>query len=389
MAVKFRPVSGSALWFIDLLHEAPLSGHREPRSIVSGTLYCILLVGYAAVCVSAPWIFLRVPGMIPPLLCSSNVILLLLTVMSLDVIYLLNVHAKFNAGIFQQYWVHQVRKVRLQGYYDFSQKLKHIARLPFATIAYGTALMLLLIIWQPFVHILSISLLLRIAIVVEATFAGCFMSLYIWYIHKYNSLDGRPDILQSLYSALQPSTTTLEDRRYYDGRLSDQQMALLQYQRENIHYLSEEVLRLQECLSKYQRTDVGNTPQVDLVHLLASRDQELRALSAEMNQVHSELQLARGLIDEKDSEIQRIRLSNSQYVEENDRLRAILGEWSSRAAKHSHTLPRHNILDALNSLNGHWRQSDCQTLNCGRTLQNSEGNCIRSNTSDSPVLGIE
>ena len=301
--------------FIDLLHEAPLSGHREPRSIVSGTLYCILLVGYAAVCVSAPWIFLRVPGMIPPLLCSSNVILLLLT------------------GIFQQYWVHQVRKVRLQGYYDFSQKLKHIARLPFATIAYGTALMLLIIVWQPFVHILSISLLLRIAIVVEATCAGCFMSLYIWYIHKYNSLDGRPDILQSLYSALQPSTTTLEDRRYYDGRLSDQQMALLQYQRENIHYLSEEVLRLQECLSKYQRTDVGNTPQVDLVHLLASRDQELRALSAEMNQVHSELQLARGLIDEKDSEIQRIRLSNSQYVEENDRLRAILGEWSSRAAK--------------------------------------------------------
>jgi hypothetical protein len=30
--------------FIDLLHEAPLSGHREPRSIVGGTLYCILLV---------------------------------------------------------------------------------------------------------------------------------------------------------------------------------------------------------------------------------------------------------------------------------------------------------------------------------------------------------
>ena len=25
----------------------------------------------------------------------------------------------------------------MQGYYDFSQKLKHIARLPFATIAYG------------------------------------------------------------------------------------------------------------------------------------------------------------------------------------------------------------------------------------------------------------
>ncbi|CAM0943732.1 unnamed protein product [Alopecurus aequalis] len=308
------PASEEDSMFIDLLHEAPLSGHREPRSIFSGTLYCILLVGYAAVSVSTPWIFVLVPHMISPLLCSANVILLLLT------------------GIFQQYWVHQVRKVRLQGYYEFSQKLKRIARLPFATIAYGTALMLLIIVWQPFLRILSISLLLRIAIVVEATCAGCFMSLYIWYIHKYNSLNGRPDILRSLYSALQPSST-LEDRRYYDGRLSDQQMALLQYQRENIHYLSEEVLRLQECLSKYQRTDVGNTPQVDLAHLLASRDQELRALSAEMNQVHSELQLARGLIDEKDSEIHRIRVSNGQYVEENDRLRAILGEWSARAAK--------------------------------------------------------
>lgn len=308
------PASEEDALFIDLLHEAPLSGHREPRSIVGGTLYCLLLMGFAAVAVSAPWIFVFAPDMISPLLCSSNVILLVFT------------------GIFQQYWVHQVRKVRLQGYYDFSQKLKHFARLPFTTIAFGTALMLLIMIWQPLLQILSVSLLLRIAIVVEVTCAGCFMGLYIWHIHKYNSLDGQPDILRSLYSALRPSNT-LEDQRYYDAHISDQQMALLQYQRENIHYLSEEVLRLQECLSKYQRTDAGTTPQVDLAHLLASRDQELRALTAEMDQVHSELQLARGLIDEKDSEIQRIRVSNNQYVEENDRLRAILGEWSARAAK--------------------------------------------------------
>jgi hypothetical protein len=33
------------------------------------------------------------------------------------------------------------------------------------------------------------------------------------HIHRYNSLNGQPDILRSLYSALQPSNT-LEDRRY-------------------------------------------------------------------------------------------------------------------------------------------------------------------------------
>ncbi|RHN73638.1 hypothetical protein MtrunA17_Chr2g0300681 [Medicago truncatula] len=110
-------------------------------------------------------------------------------------------------------------------------------------------------------------------------------------------------------------------------------MALLQYQRENLHFLSEEILRLQESLSKYEGTDDRSTPQVDLAHLLAARDQELRTISAEMNQVQSELRLARSLIAERDSEIQRVRTTNNQYVEENERLRAILGEWSTRAAK--------------------------------------------------------
>ncbi|KAM0918295.1 hypothetical protein ACQ4PT_008877 [Festuca glaucescens] len=313
--------------FVDIVHEAPLSGQRQSRSVVGGTLYCILLAseclllsfvflttGYAGLAIAAPWIFVLVPDIILPLLCSCNVLLLIVT------------------GIFQQYWVHQVTKVRLQGYYDLSQKLKHIASVPFATIACGTAVMLLILVWQPELKILSISVLLRIALVIEVICAGCFMSLYIGRIHKYNSLNEQPDILQPLYSALRPSSS-FEEPRYYDTRLSDQQMALLQYQRDNIHYLSEEVLRLQECLSKYHRTVSASTPQVDLAHLLASRDQELRALSAEMNQVHSELHIARGLIAEKDSEIQHIRSNNNQYVEENERLRAILGEWSARAAK--------------------------------------------------------
>ncbi|KAF6162427.1 hypothetical protein GIB67_017315 [Kingdonia uniflora] len=168
---------------------------------------------------------------------------------------------------------------------------------------------------------------------VEVLCAGSFMSLYIGCVHQYNSLNSQPDVLKSLYSSLQPSSF-LEELRYHDGgRLSDQQMALLQYQRENIHFLSEEILRLQECLSKYERSNDGSAPQVDLAHLLAARDQELRALSAEMNQVQSELRLARNLIAERDIEIQRIHTTNNQYVEENERLRRLLGEWSAGAAK--------------------------------------------------------
>lgn len=300
--------------FLDILHEAPLFAHRKAARIVGSVFYCILLAGYATLAIGATWIFRPVQGLMSPVLCSCDVLLLLLT------------------GIFQQYLVYQVQKIRLQGYYSFSQKLKFIVRIPFAVTAYGTAAMLLVIVWKAYTGFLSISAILRIIMIVEAVCAGCFMSLYIGYIHQYNSLNSHPDVLKSLYSPLQPSSS-LEGLRYYDGRLSDQQMALLQYQRENLHFLSEEILRLQECLSKYERTDDRSTPQVDLAHLLAVRDQELRTLSAEMNQVQSELRLARSLIAERDSEIQHVRSTNNQYVEENERLRAILGEWSTRAAK--------------------------------------------------------
>ncbi|RZC86017.1 hypothetical protein C5167_026686 [Papaver somniferum] len=197
----------------------------------------------------------------------------------------------------------------------------------------GTCIMLLVMVWQPEFGVLSLSALLRIIILVEVVCAASFVGLYVAYVHQYNCLNSQPDVLKSLYSALQPASP-LEEFRYHDGgRLSDQQMALLQYQRENIHYLSEEILRLQECLSKYERSDDGSTPQVDLAHLLAARDQELRALSAEMNQVQSELRLARNLIAEKDLEVQKIYTTNSQYIKENERLRAIMGEWSARATK--------------------------------------------------------
>ncbi|THG01246.1 hypothetical protein TEA_008042 [Camellia sinensis var. sinensis] len=159
----------------------------------------------------------------------------------------------------------------MMGYYVFSQKLKHVVRLPFATTAYGTAAMLLVMVWRPHISILSITVLLRIIMLIEVVCAGFFMSVYVGYIHQYNSLDSHPDVLKSLYSPLQPSSS-LEGLRYHDGgRLADQQMALLQYQRENLHFLSEE-----------------------------------------MNQLQSELSLARSLIAERDSEIQRVRTTNNQ-----------------------------------------------------------------------------
>ncbi|KAI8565338.1 hypothetical protein RHMOL_Rhmol03G0251200 [Rhododendron molle] len=169
--------------------------------------------GYAILAAAAPWIFHSIQSLLSSLLCSCGVILLIVT------------------GIFQQYLVYQVQKIRLQGYYVFSQKLKHIVRLPFAATAYGTAAMLLVMVWKPHISILSISVLLRqdenvsissdiaafmasqiefklrIIMLIEVVCAGFFMSAYIGYIYQYNSLDSQPDVLKSLYSPLQPSSS--------------------------------------------------------------------------------------------------------------------------------------------------------------------------------------
>ncbi|KAK6944739.1 TMEM192 family [Dillenia turbinata] len=335
--------------FLDVLNEAPLSSHRKHTPVYGSIFYCI--AGYAVIAGAATWILKSIEDLMPELLCTFSVALLIAT------------------GVFQQYLVYQVQKIRLQGYYKFSQKLKNIVRLPFATIAYGTAAILLVMVWKPHIGVLSISTLVRIIMIVEAICAGSFMSMYIGYIHQYNSLNSQPDVLKSLYSPLQASSS-LEGIRYDGGRLSDQQMALLQYQRENLHFLSEEILRLQECLSKYERSNDGSTPQVDLAHLLAARDQELRTLSAEMDQLQSELRLARSLIAERDSEMQRVRTTNNQYVEENERLRAILGEWSMRAAKLERALEVERMSNLelqkkISTLRSHQSESSEQTERLG------------------------
>ncbi|MCD9560624.1 hypothetical protein HAX54_019341 [Datura stramonium] len=168
--------------FLDILDEAPLFGR-----------FCCFGCG-------ATWIFHPIRGLVFQLLCSCNVALLVIT------------------GIFQQYLVYQVQKIRLQGYCVFSQKLKHIIRLPFATIAYGTAAMLLVMVWDPDISILSISTLLRIIMLAEVVCAASFMILYIGYVHKYNSFDSQPDVLKSLYSPLQPSNFLEGLRQAFDGK---------------------------------------------------------------------------------------------------------------------------------------------------------------------------
>ncbi|XLR23592.1 hypothetical protein S83_051492, partial [Arachis hypogaea] len=71
--------------FLDILHEAPLFAHRKPARVFGSVFYCILLassnlffVGYTTLAIGAEWIFCPKQEVISPVLCSCDVLLLLL-----------------------------------------------------------------------------------------------------------------------------------------------------------------------------------------------------------------------------------------------------------------------------------------------------------------------
>eukprot|EP00250_Pteridium_aquilinum_P001481 c11672_g1_i1 orf=511-1602(-) len=302
--------------FTDTALELPLLGRRQKASSVGASLYLLFLVLYAVVVIAAPWVFAPIAQLYPAILCSCNVLLLGCT------------------GLVQKHLSKQVKKERRQGFLKFSEHLKPLIHVPFIALSYGTSGVLLITIWSSQLTEVGapVLLLVRLVLLLEIVWTGAVVSLYLWRIRWHNLSHLQPDVIYSLHSVIQPPTFR-GNLRYLDGgRLAEQQALLLRYQQENLQYLHEEVLRLQESLSKYERSQEG-APQVDVAHILAAREQELRAMTAERDQLQSELRLARGLIAERESSVIQIRATSDRFVEENERLRSMLGEWSSRTAK--------------------------------------------------------
>lgn len=297
--------------------ELPLIGwHQMKTDTLGASLYCILLVTYA-VMVIVSWLPVSIHLAEPALFSACNLVLLVST------------------GLLQRHLSAQLKRAQRQGYLKFSALLEWIIYQPFKTVAYGTAALLVVVAWDALQQRLGIPclLLLRVFILVQILWTGFLVGIFIYKVHGHNTSNCEPDAVNTLYSALRPPSA-LDDISYVDRHgLAEQQAVLLQYQQDNLQHFRKEILHLQESLSKYERMQDGSTPQVDLVHMLAAREQELRAITAERDQLQVEVRLARGLISERDADILQVRAINDQYIEENDRVRAMLDEWSTRATK--------------------------------------------------------
>ncbi|BBN08290.1 hypothetical protein MPTK1_4g10380 [Marchantia polymorpha subsp. ruderalis] len=303
--------------FTDVVPALPVYKVKQKASTLGACLYSILLAFYVLLLLASS-LFRILPQdkLLLPITCSCNALFLAIT------------------GVLQRHLIAEQQKEQREGYLRFSKRLEWIIQLPFAVFAFGTAGLLLVVVWQPIESQQWVTslFLVRVLVLVEIVLTFILIGTYLRKVKRHHAVERHPDVMNSLYSALNPPAS-LHNARHNDGGLAEQQAVLLHYQQDNLRYLSEEILRLQETLSKFDRSQDGTTPQVDVVHLLAAREQELRAVTAERDQLLAELRLARTLISERDEDILRVRTINDQYVEENQRVRAMLDEWSSRTAK--------------------------------------------------------
>ncbi|CAM6086825.1 unnamed protein product [Calypogeia fissa] len=305
--------------FTDIVPELPVYKVKQKANTLGAILYLILLVICAASIIASAILMPTAQNyLVKAITCSCNAVLLAI------------------AGILQRHLVAEQHKEQRQGYIKFSKDLDRVIHLPFFIFSIGTAGLLLVAVWQPteWENNLPPLFMIRVLMLLEIGVTIYVIGSYLRKVHRHHAVERHPDVMDSLYSALYPPAS-LASVRYNDGGLAEQQAMLLHYQQDNLRYLSEEILRLQETLSKFDRSHDGNpnTPQVDVVHLLSAREQELRAVTAERDQLLADIRLSRSVIGERDADIKQVQAINHQYIEENQRVRSMLDEWSSRTAK--------------------------------------------------------
>ncbi|CAM6013894.1 unnamed protein product [Sphagnum balticum] len=297
--------------------QLPQVGWWQKATTYGALLYCIFLGVYAVFVILSSWLPVLTLIAQAPLFALCNFFFLVFT------------------GGLERHLKKQLNKEQEQGYLRFSSHLDWLVYQPFGIVAYGGGAALVVVAWDLQQEMAIPHLrLLQLVILIQITWAAALVGVYIWKVHQHNILHHQPDAMHSLYSPLQPPRS-LAGIKYIDrGGLGEQQSIYIQSQQDNLQHLMKEYLRLWENLQKYKQSQDGSTtPQVDLVHLLASREQEIRAIAAERDFLQDEVRVARGVIWEKDSDMQSIRSVNDEHVEENERLRAELDEWSSRTAK--------------------------------------------------------
>eukprot|EP00897_Mesotaenium_endlicherianum_P001332 jgi/Mesen1/1226/ME000129S00324 len=268
------------------------------------------------------------------LVTSATGLLWLKLVEPVQALVALDVLALVCSGALQCYLCTCLRGYLSRGYLSHSQHMQRLVPLPTCTASAFTALGLLLTLCPYPIRILA----LYIASMSEMLALG---GIAFWILKEERRAQrSLPDAHVLLTSALsQAEAGGYEPDGYdYDNigmRIGD---AWLTSGGSLSVHASLLVLQLQSRASArgsggHLRGGGGDEAWEDQAELLAAREQEVRALAGEREQLQLELQLARSHAAELQDSLQLLRDNTQKHMDENARLRLMLDEWSARSAQ--------------------------------------------------------
>lgn len=226
----------------------------------------------------------------------------------------------------------QHRRRQSLGYLEFYRQTKKLLPIPFQTAAYSVAALLLLESWSKDKEGNSQEVSMIVICVLEGIAIAIYDFFYIRRVLRHNRKETLPDASKYLQT---PLTDIPDTRRRRQDVVFDNQVEIIRYLRRQTKRLHEEIMKLRESSAS-----TGGAGELDVQvslddqkYLIATGEQRIRALKAEVETLKSENEMARERFADLVQDAQKFQLLFDLQRKENQRLRGTLEEWSRRNAK--------------------------------------------------------
>ena len=196
--------------------------------------------------------------------------------------------------------------------------------------------------WPPADSRGTLLLWARGAVTAEAACVAGIAFYYARVVLRHNRRRPPPDAYE-LLGAVSSVHAPLLGRSAVSAGVAEEQAELIRFLQGRVERLNREVLRLQSerpSLAAGGAGEGGGRAEAleSAERRLRAQEQEVRGLYAEREALGGELRDAQRLQVEREAELARCKGIHEQHLEENQRLRSIIQEWSLRNAKLEHRL---------------------------------------------------
>ncbi|CAK0761003.1 hypothetical protein CVIRNUC_002819 [Coccomyxa viridis] len=236
------------------------------------------------------------------------------------------------ALLLESYLRLQHRRRQAAGYLAFYWRTRSLLPLATRVTALGQGLLTMVAFWADVPPQPDQLCKLQIIACLELAAITLFTILYLAQLWRHFR-EVQPDAERYLAAAWLPVPGC--DHSRGPDTVVEQQAEAMRWLSRRCHDLQLEVLRLTVVRERHEqhRGRAAGSSRADAEHRLVARERELRALAAEKDVLAQQARAAWALLDERSAAAHELEAVKQQQLDENNRLRATLEEWSHRNAR--------------------------------------------------------